>query len=122
MDYLQPKGNELLFPLNSNFIDSFGLLPYYQIYTNDRYVEAHLEHNFKGAILSKVPLLNKLNFHLVGGAKTLLTADKKPYSEFSIGLDNLGWGKWRFLRIDYVRSYYGGIKNDGLLFRLSMFN
>ena len=121
MDKLQANGNMLDFPLDGQ-LNSFGLLEYYKFYTNDRYAEAHVEHNFRGAILGKIPLINKLNFHLVGGAKTLLMADKKPYTEYSIGLDNIGFGKWRFLRIDYVKSYHAGIKNDGLLFRLSMFN
>ncbi|QNM85367.1 carboxypeptidase-like regulatory domain-containing protein [Polaribacter pectinis] len=120
MDYLQANGNQLTFPLG-NRLSSFGLLEYYKFYTNDKYVEAHIEHNFRGAILGKVPLINKLNFHLVGGAKTLFMADKKPYTEYSVGLDNIGYGKWRFLRIDYVRSNYGGVKSDGLLFRLSLF-
>ncbi len=120
MDYLQANGNQLTFPLDGQ-LNSFSLLEYYKFYTNDKYAEAHVEHNFKGAILGKIPLLNKLNFHLIGGAKTLFTADKKPYTEYSVGLGNLGFGKWRFLRVDYVRSNYGGIKNDGFLFRLSLF-
>ena len=120
MDYLQANGNQLSFPLD-NQLNSFGLLEYYKFYTNDKYAEAHVEHNFRGAVLGKIPLINKLNFHLVGGAKTLFMADKKPYTEYSVGLDNIGFGKWRFLRVDYVRSNYGGIKNDGLLFRLSLF-
>ena len=121
MDYLQANGNELIF-ISDDSLNSFGLLDYYQLFTNDKYTEAHIEHNFKGAILGKIPLLNKLNFHLVGGAKTLFMADKNPYIEYSVGLDNIGFGKWRFLRVDYVRSNYGGIKNEGLLFRLSFFN
>ncbi|MCL7752295.1 DUF5686 and carboxypeptidase regulatory-like domain-containing protein [Polaribacter sp. Z022] len=121
MDKLQANGNQLDFPLDGQ-LNSFGLLEYYKFYTNDKYAEAHIEHNFRGAILGKIPLVNKLNFHLVGGAKTLLMADKKPYTEYSVGLDNIGFGKWRFLRIDYVKSFNAGIKNDGLLFRLSMFN
>ena len=120
MDYLQANGNQLRFPLG-NRLSSFGLLEYYKFYTNDKYAEAHVEHNFRGAVLGKIPLVNKLNFHLVGGAKTLFMADKKPYTEYSVGLDNVGFGKWRVLRIDYVRSNYGGVKNDGLLFRLSLF-
>lgn len=120
MDYLQANGNQLSFPLD-NQLNSFGLLEYYKFYTNDKYAEAHVEHNFRGAVLGKIPLINKLNFHLVGGAKTLFMADKKPYTEYSVGLDNIGFGKWRFLRVDYVRSNYGGIKNDGFLFRLSLF-
>ncbi len=121
MDYLQANGNQLTFPLD-NQLNSFGLLEYYKFYTNDKYAEAHIQHNFKGAILGKIPLLNKLNFHLIGGAKTMVMADKNPYSEISVGLDNIGFGKWRFLRVDYVKSFHAGIKNDGFLFRLNLFN
>ena len=120
MDYLQANGNQLTFPLDNN-LSSFGLLEYYKFYTNDKYAEAHVQHNFKGFILGKIPLIGKLNFHLVGGAKTLFMADKKPYTEYSIGLDNIGFGKWRFLRVDYVSSNYAGVKNNGFLFRLSLF-
>ena len=120
MDNLQANGNQLTF-VTVNQLNSFGLLDYYKFYTNDKYAEAHVEHNFKGAVLSKVPLLNKLNLHLVGGAKALFMTDKNPYTEYSVGLGNIGFGKWRFLRIDYVKSNYAGIKNDGFLFRLSLF-
>ena len=121
MDNLQVIGNELTF-LTDNQLNSFGLLEYYKFFTNDKYAEAHIEHNFKGTILDLVPLLNKLNLHLVGGAKTLFMAGKNSYTEYAMGLANMGFGKWRFLRIDYVKSFHAGIKNDGLLFRLSLFN
>ncbi len=121
MDYLHANGNQLnLAP--SSFIDSFGLLEYYKFSTNDKYAEAHIQHNFKGFLLGKIPLINKLNFHLVAGAKGLFTGGRKPYSEYSVGLDNIGFGKWRFLRLDYVRSNFNGIKNDGLLFGITLFN
>ena len=118
MDNLQANGNQLLF-ITDNQLSSFGLLEYYQFFTNDKYAEAHVEHNFKGAMLGKIPLINKLNFHLVGGAKTLFMADKKPYTEYSIGLANVGFGKWRFLRVDYVNSFHAGIKNEGVLLRMN---
>ena len=117
MDFLQANGNQLTFPLDGE-LNSFGLLEYYKFYTNDKYAEAHIEQNFNGFVLGKIPLINKLNFHLVGGAKTLFMANKKPYTEYSVGLDNVGWGKWRILRIDYVCSNYGGVSNSGFLFRL----
>tara|TARA_B110001450_G_scaffold256201_1_gene285809 strand:+ start:1245 stop:2027 length:783 start_codon:yes stop_codon:yes gene_type:complete len=121
MDNLQANGNELNY-FSDNRLNSFGLLPYYKYFTNDKYAEMHLEHNFRGAILSKIPLLNLLNFHIVTGVKGLFMAAKNPYTEYAVGVSNIGYGKWRFLRIDYVRSNFGGIKNDGLLFRLSLFN
>ncbi|MCG1034937.1 DUF5686 and carboxypeptidase regulatory-like domain-containing protein [Polaribacter sargassicola] len=120
MDNLQANGNLLTFPFD-NELNSFNILEYYKFYTNDKYAEAHIEHNFKGAVLGKIPLINKLNFHLIAGAKTLLMADRNPYTEYSIGLDNIGFGKWRFLRVDYVKSFYGNVENNGLLFRVSLF-
>jgi len=118
MDYLHANGNQLkLAPSNRN--NSFGLLNYYKFSTNDKYAEVHLEHNFKGRLLRNIPLLNTLNFHVVANAKGLFTGGRKPYSEFSLGLDNIGIGKWRFLRIDYVRSNFNGKKGDGFLFGLS---
>ena len=121
MDYLHPNGNQLNF-LPANTIESFGLLDYYRFSTNDKYAETHVEHNFKGFLLGKIPLINKLNFHLVAGAKGLFTGGRKPYSEYSVGLDNIGFGKWRFLRVDYVRSNFNGIKNDGFLFGITLFD
>ena len=114
MDYLHANGNQVkLAP--SNKMTSFGLLDYYQFSTNGKYAEAHLEQNFKGFLLGKIPLINKLNFHLVAGAKGLFTGERKPYAEYSIGLDNIGVGKWRFLRVDYVKSNFNGTKGDGFL-------
>ena len=114
MDYLHANGNQVKLA-SSNKMTSFGLLNYYQFSTNDKYAEAHLEHNFKGFLLGKIPLINKLNFHLVTGAKGLFTGERKPYAEYSIGLDNIGVGKWRFLRVDYVKSNFNGTKGDGFL-------
>lgn len=120
MDFLQANGNQLLFPIDRQ-LNSFNLLEYYKYYTNDKYAEAHIEHNFKGSILGRIPLLNKLNLHLVTGGKILFMADKHPYSEYSIGLSNIGFGKWKFFRFEYVRANYGGIKEDGFVFRINLF-
>lgn len=121
MDYLHPNGNQIRVG-DGRYMNQFNLLEYYKLSTNDKYAEFHTEHNFRGYLLGKVPLINKLNFHLVAGAKALFTGDRKPYTEYSVGLDNIGFGKWRFLRIDYVRSNFNGIQNDGFMFGLSLFN
>ena len=120
MDNLQANGNQLLFPIDRE-LNSFNLLEYYKYYTNDKYAEAHIEHNFKGSVLGKIPLLNKLNFHLIAGGKALFMADKNPYTEYSVGLSNLGFGKWRFLRLEYVTANYGNITETGFVFRASLF-
>lgn len=121
MDFLHPNGNQINIS-DGQYMNRFNLLEYYRLSTNDKYAEFHAEHNFRGYLLGKVPLLNKLNFHLVAGAKALFTGGQKPYTEYSVGLDNIGFGKWRFLRIDYVRSNFNGIENDGFMFGISLFN
>ena len=89
--------------------------------TNKSYVELHAEHDFNGFLLGKIPLINKLNFNLIAGAHFLSTPDNKPYQEYTIGIDNIGWGKFRFLRIDYLRSYQSGFQSDAIIFGLKFF-
>ena len=120
MDNLQANGNQLFFVTSDKSLSRFNLLDYYQYYTNDRYAEGHLEHNFRGALLGKIPLLNKLNFHLILGGKGLVMADRNPYTEYSVGLGNLGFGKWRFLRIDYISARYSNVNQRGFVLRLNL--
>ncbi|WP_296313842.1 DUF5686 and carboxypeptidase regulatory-like domain-containing protein [Winogradskyella sp. UBA3174] len=121
MDFQHFNGNQINVSRRGNYTDVFNNLGYYDLSTNDSYLEMHAEHDFNGFILGKIPLLNKLNFNLVVGAHNLSTPDRRPYQEYTIGLDNIGWGKWRFLRIDYLRSYQGGYQGDAILFGLKFF-
>ncbi|WP_340156015.1 DUF5686 and carboxypeptidase regulatory-like domain-containing protein [uncultured Winogradskyella sp.] len=121
MDYQHFNGNQTHVSFDGNYTNVFNNLDYYSASTNDSYFEAHAEHDFNGFLLGKVPLLNKLNFNLVLGAHLLATPDVKPYQEYSIGLDNIGFGKWRFLRVDYLRSYQSGFKSDAIVFGLKFF-
>nr|MCH9660385.1 carboxypeptidase-like regulatory domain-containing protein [Bacteroidota bacterium] len=118
VDYKHFNGNQTRIGTSSSYTNVFNLLPYYDMSTNKSYFEGHLEHNFKGYILGKIPGVNTLNFNLVAGAHTLISEDRKPYSELSIGMDNLGWGKYRFLRIDYVHSFYQGANEGAFVFGL----
>jgi len=118
MDYQHFNGNQTHVGSGS-YLNVFNNLPYYNLSTNDSYFELHTEHDFGGYILGKLPLLNQLNFNLILGAHRLATPDIQPYQEYTIGLDNIGWGKFRFLRVDYVRSYQSGYLNDAFVFGLS---
>lgn len=118
MDYQHFNGNQTLIGSGS-YLNVFNKLPYYQLSTNDAYLEFHGEHDFGGYILGKIPVLNQLNFNLILGAHTLTTPDHKPYQEYTMGIDHIGWGKFRFLRVDYVRSYQSGYLNDAVVFGLS---
>lgn len=119
VDYKHFNGNETHVVLGNSYLNAFNLLPYYVASTNDSYFETHLEHNDKGFIMNKIPLLNKLQSKLVLGFKNLAIPDRKPYQEFSVGLSNLGFGKFRLLRIDYVRSYQDGFQGDGVMFGIN---
>jgi hypothetical protein len=105
-------GNQTLFTAPR----TFDLLDYYEFVT-DEYASLHLEHNFNGRILSRIPLLRKLNLReivgvrgIIGGLSdenkelsTFLREDNasipsKPYYEYYIGVDNI----FKLLRINFV--------------------
>ena len=118
MDYKHFNGNQTHIGTDESYLNVFNLLPYYSHSTNDAYFEAHIEHNFKGYVMNKIPLLDRLQWNLVVGYHNISTPDYKPYHEFTAGFDNVGFGKFRLLRIDYVRSYQGGFQSDGIIFGL----
>ena len=118
IDFQHFNGNQTRVGTSGSYLNTFNLLPYYERSTNNSYLEAHAEHDFKGWILGKIPGINKLNFNLVVGGHVLSTVENKPYTEWSVGLDNLGWGKYRFLRLDYVRSKGLGKPDGAFIFGL----
>jgi hypothetical protein len=92
------------------------------IIINDAFFEAHSEYDDKGFIMNKIPLLSKLQTNLILGYHNLSIPDRKPYHEFSVGLDNLGFGKFKIFRLDYVRSFQSGVKTEGIIFGLKVLN
>lgn len=118
VDFQHFNGNQTRVNDGGSYLNVFNLLPYYSASTNDSYFETHAEYNDAGFLINKVPLLNLLKVNLVLGAHQLAVPDRKPYQEFSVGLDKLGFGKFRQLRLDYVRSYQGGFIGDGVIFGL----
>ena len=75
-----------------------------------------------GFFTNKIPLLNKLKSTLVLGFHELAVPNRKPYTEYTIGLDNLGFGKFKLFRLDYIRSYQNGYIGDGVIFGLKILN
>ena len=122
VDYQHFNGNQTHIGTSASYLNVFNLMPYYTNSTNDSYFELHAEHNFQGFIMNKIPLINKLNSTLVVGFHNLAVPDRKPYQEFSVGLDHLGFGKFKMFRVDYVRSYQNGYLGDGVLFGLQILN
>jgi Family of unknown function (DUF5686)/CarboxypepD_reg-like domain len=122
VDYKHFNGNQTHVSGGDGYTNIFNNLPYYTASTNDSFLEFHAEHNDKGYIMNKIPLLNKLGSQLVLGFHNLSVPDRKPYQEFTIGLDNLGFGKFKMFRVDYVRSYQNGYQGDAVIFGLKFLN
>lgn len=122
IDYRHFNGNQTHIGTSERYLNVFNMMPYYSNSTNDSYFEMHTEYNDTGFIMNKIPLLNLLKSTMNIGFHALAIPDKKPYSEFTIGLDNLGFGKFKLFRIDYVHSYQGGIQQNGVVFGLKILN
>ena len=122
IDYRHFNGNQTHIGTSDRYLNVFNLMPYYANSTNDSYFEMHLEHNDKGFLMNKIPLLNLLKSTMNLGFHSLAIPDRKPYTEFTVGLDNLGFGKFKLFRVDYVHSYQGGIQQNGVVFGLKILN
>ena len=120
-------------PANQSFSlvpNTFSLLNFYDFVT-DEYVSTHFEHHFNGFILNRIPLIKKLKLRSLAtfravygrisdrniqinqvnnatGAQNInYNAPTRPYYEYGFGVENIGYGNLRFLRIDAIwRSNY----------------
>jgi hypothetical protein len=99
-DYKQFAGNEVLFYKSG--INSFLLLNYYNFSTYTEYIEGHLEHNFSGFILNKIPLIRKLKLQEIVDINYLSTPTIKNYTELGVGIQYLNF------RLMYGTSFNSG--------------
>ena len=120
VDYKHFNGNQTHVGTDDRYLNVFHLLPYYNSSTNDSYVEIHAEHDDSGYIMNKIPLLKKLKSTLVLGYHNLSVPKRSPYHEYSVGLNNLGFGKFKVFRLDYVHAYQSGWQADGFIFGLKI--
>ncbi|MGZ3903417.1 MAG: DUF5686 and carboxypeptidase regulatory-like domain-containing protein [Bacteroidia bacterium] len=112
MDYKHFNGNQTILA-NSDYLNSFKLLPYYLYSTNKYYAEVHAEHHFNGFIFNKIPLIKKTKIQEVIGGHFLYNDKLAQYYEVNFGIENI----FRVVRIDYVLSYgvNGNLANGFLL-------
>lgn len=122
IDYRHFNGNQTHIGTSDRYLNVFNMMPYYANSTNDSYLEIHSEYNDTGFIMNKIPLLNLLKSTMNIGFHSLAIPDRKPYTEFTVGLDNLGFGKFKLFRVDYVHSYQGGVQQNGVVFGLKILN
>jgi len=112
-DYKQFAGNQTLFYQAG--ISRFLLLDYYLFSTKKQYLEAHLEHNFSGFILNKIPLIRKLKLQEIADVNYLTTPDFKNYTELALGVQFLG------MRAMYARSFNSGSNvNSAIRLRIGL--
>ena len=96
-DFKQFAGNQVLFYKSG--IDSFLLLNYYNFSTYTEYIEGHLEQNFSGFILNKIPLIRKLKLQEIVDINYLSTPTIKNYTELGVGIQYLNF------RLMYGKSF-----------------
>jgi hypothetical protein len=122
IDYKHFNGNQTHIGSSSRYLNVFNLLPYYTSSTNDAYVENHFEFCDNGFLINKVPLLNLLKTNMILGFHALAVPKFSPYTEFSVGLNDLGYGKFKVFRLDYVRAYQNGYRGDGFVLGIKFLN
>ncbi len=99
-DFRHFNGNETFY--NTNYLNSFQLAPYYR-YSNTEpfFLYGHAEHHFNGLLTNKIPLFNRLKWHLVGGANTFYVNKDNYYLELFAGIENI----FKVIRVDFVTAY-----------------
>ena len=102
----------------SSVSNTFSLLDYYDFIT-DTYIAVYFEHHFNGFLMNRILWVKKLKlrglFFLRGVNGTVSNKNKvinessldyntpdKTYFEYGFGLENLGYGNLRPLRLDFV--------------------
>jgi hypothetical protein len=110
-----PLGLMSVVPGNQTYFiigNTFSNLNFYE-FVADEYATLQWDHNFQGRLLSRIPLMRKLNWReiigvrgvygtisqenqLINASGLLYQAPKKPYWEYSVGIGNI----FKVFRID----------------------
>lgn len=105
IDFKHFNGNQTFIMSFKGMLNSFRLLPYYDFSTSGNYAEAHINHNFEGFFLGKIPLIKKLKFEENISFNSLIQENNVNYTEYSLGLSNIGWSIFRIFRVDYSWAF-----------------
>jgi hypothetical protein len=99
--------------------NAFSLIDFYDFAT-DQYIAAHFDHHFNGYLLNRIPLLKRLKFRELIFYKAVLgdisdkniainrsginynAPNRRVYAEYGFGLENIGIGNLRPIRVDFV--------------------
>ena len=107
VDQLLFAGNPILVNSFPDYLTRFLALDPYDFATDGSTLEAMFEHNFNGALWSRIPVLNELRWEVLVRGAALVTSENENggYQELGVGLSNLGVGLARFVRVDAVWSH-----------------
>lgn len=114
MDYFIPLGNESHVWLNGN--TRFQFLPHYNRSSSKEFMAFHLQHDFEKWLLGKIPLLRAIDANTEIGLALHAVPEHRPYSEWYVGLRNLGIGKFKIFHVLYGQGYWGEQKFEGFRF------
>ncbi len=108
---------------------TFSQLDFYEFVT-DSYATLILDHHFNGFFLNRIPVVKKLNLREIGFIRTAMGSisdgskninrssinyvapNNKVYLEYGIGIENIGVGNFRILRVDFNwRGNYLDVQN-----------
>ena len=99
--------------------NTFSLINYYDFVT-DTYISGNFEHYFNGLIFNKLPFIKKLKLRSLLTFKTAYgtiseenkainrsnikydAPTDKLYYEYGVGLENIGYGNVRLIRVDFI--------------------
>ncbi|MEP7195805.1 MAG: DUF5686 and carboxypeptidase regulatory-like domain-containing protein [Saprospiraceae bacterium] len=105
-DAIHPNGNPFTINESESALKFYKLLVYEKI-DKDQAIEIHFEHNLQGLLFDRIPIVNKLGLIEYLNYSTFISQDYKPYSEFSIGIGNIGYKIFRYVRLDVIKLLEG---------------
>jgi hypothetical protein len=104
-DFIHFTGNPRT--VTTSYLDRFLLVPHYYFSNVNKFNTAvYAEHHFNGFITNKIPVVNKLKWHLVTGVNHLYMNNDRRYTELLIGLENI----LKLFRVDYVWGFEKNIQ------------
>jgi len=118
IDRFHFNGNQVLFLTKNDYLESFKLLPYYAMSTNEDFMRYHLEYHPKGRIMDRLPLLKNTNASFVFSYAGIINqADQ--YSEISLGIERISLLGIPLLRVDYSWSFSDLYQDRGITIGVS---
>lgn len=130
-------------PANQSYSSApqtFALLDYYDFIT-DSYINGYFEHHFDGFLFNRIPFVQKTRFKSLLFARfaygtlseknkranltnIVFNSPEKLYWEYGFGIENIGLGNFRFIRVDFVwRNDFNdvnGVRNPKIGIRLGI--